>query len=114
MQEERQKSINAYTDSLRNHNKELNRKLRHLITTMNNQTERVLEAKECHLRESYNRSICVISWLIISAIILLVISYLIIQKIYGKGKNKEAFGRYDTTKHCAVGNAQEYYPDHIA
>lgn len=80
MQEERQKSINAYTDSLRNHNKELNRKLRHLITTMNNQTERVLEAKECHLRESYNRSICVISWLIISAIILLVISYLIIQK----------------------------------
>lgn len=80
MQEERQESINAYTDSLRNHNKELNRKLRHLITTMNNQTERVLEAKECHLRESYNRSICVISWLIISAIILLVISYLIIQK----------------------------------
>ena len=80
MQEERQKSINAYTDSLRNHNKELNRKLRHLITTMNNQTERVLKAKECHLRESYNRSICVISWLIISAIILLVISYLIIQK----------------------------------
>lgn len=79
MQEERQESINAYTDSLRNHNKELNRKLRHLITTMNNQTERVLEAKECHLRESYNRSICVISWLIISAIILLVISYLIIQ-----------------------------------
>ena len=75
MQEERQESINAYTDSLRNHNKELNRKLRHLITTMNNQTERVLEAKECHLRESYNRSICVISWLIISAI-----SYLIIQK----------------------------------
>ena len=46
MQEERQESINAYTDSLRNHNKELNRKLRHLITTMNNQTERVLEAKE--------------------------------------------------------------------
>lgn len=30
MQEERQESINAYTDSLRNHNKELNRKLRHL------------------------------------------------------------------------------------
>ena len=36
------------------------------------------------------------------------------KRFTGKGKNKEAFGRYDTTKHCAVGNAQEYYPDHIA
>lgn len=102
MQEERQESINAYTDSLRNHNKELNRKLRHLITTMNNQTERVLEAKECHLRESYNRSICVISWLIISAIILLVISYLIIQKIYGKRQEQGSVWkiRYNKTLRC--------------
>lgn len=80
MQEERQESINVYTDSLRNHNKELNLKLLHLITTMTGQTERVLKAKERHLEVSYDRSMCVISWLVTSAIVLLVVFYLIIQK----------------------------------
>lgn len=80
MQEERQEAIDTYTDRLRNHNKELNRKLRTLIATMHGQTERVLEAKTQHLQSSYDRSMRIITGLIISAIVLLVISYLIILK----------------------------------
>ena len=80
IQEERQEAIDTYTDSLRNHNKELNRKLRTLINTMNEQTEQVLEAKSRHLQESYDRSMHIITWLVISAIILIAASYLIIQR----------------------------------
>lgn len=56
MQEERQEAVDTYADSLCHHNKVLNRKLRTLINTMNNQTEHVLEAKSRHLQDSYNRS----------------------------------------------------------
>ena len=80
MQEERLEAIDTFTDSLRHHNKALNRKLRTLITTMNDQTERVLEAKAQHLQSSYDRSVRITTWLIVSAIVLLVISYLIIQR----------------------------------
>ena len=67
-------------DSLRNHNKELNRKLRALITTMDDRTARVLAEKERNLRNSYDRSILIITWLVVSALVLLAISYLIIQR----------------------------------
>lgn len=80
MQEERQQIITVYIDSLRNHNKALNRKLRTLITVMNDQTEHVLETKKQHFEASYNRSVCIITWLVIFAIVLLAISYLIIQR----------------------------------
>ena len=80
MQEERQETIDTYADSLRRHNKALNRKLRTLIATMDEQTERILTEKEQHLEASYNRSVRIITWLIVSAIVLLVISYLIIQR----------------------------------
>ena len=80
MQEERQEAIDTYADSLCRHNKALNRKLRTLINTMNNQTDRVLEAKSRHLQASYNRSTRIITGLIVFAIVLLAISYLIIQK----------------------------------
>lgn len=80
MQEERQEAIDTYADSLCRHNKALNRKLRTLINTMNNQTDRVLEAKSRHLQDSYNRSTRIITGLIVFAIVLLAISYLIIQK----------------------------------
>lgn len=80
MQEERQEAIDTYADSLRRHNKTLNRKLRTLIATMDDQTERILTEKEHHLEASYNRSVRIITWLIVSAIVLLVISYLIIQR----------------------------------
>lgn len=80
MQEERQETIDTYADSLRRHNKALNHKLRTLIATMDEQTERILTEKEQHLEASYNRSVRIITWLIVSAIVLLVISYLIIQR----------------------------------
>lgn len=80
MQEERQETIDTYADSLHRHNKALNRKLRTLIATMDDQTERILTEKEQHLEASYNRSVRIITWLIVSAIVLLVISYLIIQR----------------------------------
>lgn len=80
IQEERQETIDTYADSLRRHNKALNRKLRTLIATMDEQTERILTEKEQHLEASYNRSVRIITWLIVSAIVLLVISYLIIQR----------------------------------
>lgn len=90
MQEERQEAIDTYTASLRSHNKELNRKLRALINTMHDQTERVLETKTQHLQASYDRSMHIITWLIISAIVLLVISYLIIQRdIRAKDKGRK-------------------------
>lgn len=90
MQAERLAAIDTYTDSLRVHNKELNRKLRILINAMNDRTERLLEAKANHLLASYERSVCIITWLIISAIILLVISYLIIQRdLWKRDKNRK-------------------------
>lgn len=90
MQEERQEAIGSYTDSLRNHNKELNRKLRTLMHTMNDQTERALEAKTKRLEASYDSSLRIITRLVISAIVLLVISYLIIQRdIRAKDKGRK-------------------------
>lgn len=90
MQEERQRSIDLYADSLRSHNRDLNRKLRVLITSMNEQAERVLQAKEHHIKTSYDRSILIITWLIISAIVLIAISYLIIHKdIREKVRNRK-------------------------
>lgn len=80
MQEEWQQDITSYTDSLSNHNKELNRKLRTLIATMDNQTGHILETKVRNLEASYDRSVSIITGLIITAILLLCISYLIIQR----------------------------------
>lgn len=76
----RQREIETYMDSLRLHNKELNRKLRMLITSLNEQISIAFQNKEERLEASYNRSIHIITWLVISAIVLLAISYLIIQK----------------------------------
>lgn len=80
IQEERQETIDTYTDSLRHHNKALNRKLRTLIAMMNDQTERILTEKEQRLEASYDRSVQIITWLIVTAIILIAASYLIIQR----------------------------------
>lgn len=80
IQEERQETIDTYTDSLRRHNKALNRKLRNLIATMNGQTERILAEKELRLEASYGRSVQIITWLVITAIVLIAASYLIIQR----------------------------------
>lgn len=80
MEEERQQTINAYTDSLRIQNLKLNRKLSMLIKNLDEQTQAKFQDKELHINESYERSILIVTLLIISAIILLIISYLIIQR----------------------------------
>ncbi len=75
-----QRDIEAYTDSLRLCNKELNRKLRLLITSLDEQTWNVFRSKEEHLKASYERSSVIISGLIIFSIVMLIVFYLIIQQ----------------------------------
>ena len=90
LQGERQKNIDIYTDSLRLHNKELNRKLRTLITCLDEQTVAAFEAKEELLISSYEESSLIIIGLIAFSIILLFVSYLIIQRdIKIRVKNKK-------------------------
>ena len=87
---EQQRDIDAYTDSLRLCNKELNRKLRMLITSLDEQTWTAFRNKEARLKASYEHSTLVITGLIIFSIILLFISYLVIQRdIKVKAKNKK-------------------------
>lgn len=74
-----QRDIEAYTDSLRLCNKELNRKLRLLITNLDEQTWLAFRNKEARLKASYERSTVIISGLIVFSIILLVVFYLVIQ-----------------------------------
>lgn len=75
-----QRDIEAYTDSLRLCNKELNRKLRLLITNLDEQTWLAFRNKEARLKASYERSTIIISGLIVFSIILLVVFYLVIQQ----------------------------------
>lgn len=75
-----QRDIEAYTDSLRLCNKELNRKLRMLITNLDEQTWLAFRNKEMRLKASYERSTVIISGLIIFSIVLLITFYLVIQR----------------------------------
>ena len=75
-----QRDIEAYTDSLRLCNKELNRKLRMMITNLDEQTWLAFRNKEARLKASYKRSTVIITGLIIFSIVLLVVFYLIIQR----------------------------------
>lgn len=88
LQEERRRNIEVYTDSLRLHNRELNRKLRTLITRLDEQALLALQNKENRLKDSYEHSTFVITALIIFSIILLIVSYLIILRdIWEKVRN---------------------------
>lgn len=90
LQEERRRNIEIYMDSLRLHNRELNRKLRTLITSLDEQALLALQNKEIRLKDSYDYSTLVITGLIIFSIILLIVSYFIIQRdIREKARNKE-------------------------
>lgn len=85
-----QRDIEAYTDSLRLCNKELNRKLRMMITNLDEQTWLAFRNKEERLKASYEHSSLVITGLIVFSIILLFISYLVIQRdIKVKAKNRK-------------------------
>ena len=74
------RDIKTYTDSLRLCNKELNRKMRMLITSLDEQAWIAFRNKEMRLKASYERSTVIISGLIIFSIIMLVVFYLIIQR----------------------------------
>lgn len=90
LQEERQKAIDTYTDSLRLHNREFNRKLRTLITSLDEQALTAIKIKEERIKASYDRSVAIITGLIFFATLLLVISYLIIQRdIRAKSRTKK-------------------------
>ena len=86
----RQQQINNYTDSLRIQNRELNRKLGRLIQDLDEQSQEAFLDKEIQVKESYERSTMIVTGLVISAIILLLFSYLIIQRdIRQKEKNRK-------------------------
>ena len=90
LQEERRRNIETYTDSLRLHNRELNGKLRTLITSLDEQALSALRNKEVRLKDSYEHSTLVITGLIIFSIILLFVLYLIIQRdIKIKARNRK-------------------------
>lgn len=80
IQEERIRNIDAYSDSLRLQNKELNRKLHILINTLNNHTQEVFQYREKHIEASHELSTRIITGLIIAALILLAIFYMVIQQ----------------------------------
>lgn len=80
IEEERQQAIDAHMDSLRVRNKELNKRLYGIIQELDTQSQSILHEKELHIRTSYNRLAKTMTGLIISAIVLLVISYWIIMR----------------------------------
>lgn len=90
IQEERQRGIDSYADSLRGHNKELNRELLTLITRMDGQFQSALDTREERLKISYDRSTSIITSLVLSAVFLLFISYLVIHRdIRMRGKDRK-------------------------
>lgn len=111
---EQQRDIDAYTDSLRLCNKELNRKLRMLITSLDEQTWTAFRNKEARLKASYERSTVIITGLIVFSIILLVILYLVIQRDIKIKAKQETPGGNDRAEHRAVRNAEEYHPDNLS
>lgn len=92
-----QRDIETYTDSLRLCNKELNRKMRMLITTLDEQAWIAFRNKEARLKASYEHSTVIITGLIIFSIVMLVVFYLIIQRDIKKkeGAGKEREGTVD-------------------
>lgn len=76
----RQQQISENTDSLRVQNKELNSKLSTLLQELDERSQVAFQNKEQHIKESYERSAVIVTILIISAIVLLMASYWIIQR----------------------------------
>lgn len=76
----RQQQISDNADSLCVQNKELNCKLSTMLQDLDEQSQAAFQNKELNIKESYERSIIIVTILIISAIVLLVVSYWIIQR----------------------------------
>ena len=80
LQMERIGNMDNYTDSLRTRNRELNRKLFALLGSINDHMQAAFQYREQNIAQSHRRSTRIITGLIFSAIILLVISFMIIQR----------------------------------
>lgn len=80
MYEERAEAMAARMDSLRSRNLELNRKLYTLVSCLDSQAENALNEKRSYLEESYIISTRIVFGLFAFAAILLILSYLVIQR----------------------------------
>jgi len=80
LQRERREDIGSHTDSLRIRNRELNRKLFALLGNISDHAQAAFRDREEQIAQAHQRSTSIITGLIIAAILLLVFSYLIIQK----------------------------------
>ena len=80
LQAERIRNMENYTDSLRTRNRELNRKLFALLGNISDHAQAAFRDREEQIAQAHQRSTSIITGLIIAAILLLVFSYLIIQK----------------------------------
>ena len=79
MQKERTEAMAAYTDSLRNRNRELNGKLYSFITYLDGKAEVSFKQREEKVTEAWELSYRLFSVVIVFASILLVVSFLIIR-----------------------------------
>ena len=79
MQEERNRRINAYADSLRRQNRTLNQKLHVLVTHLDGQAQAAFISREEKITEAGDFSFKLFVLVIVSASSLLFISFLIIQ-----------------------------------
>ena len=79
MQEERDRRIDAYADSLRRQNRTLNQKLHILITYLNGQAQAAFISREEKITEARDFSFRLFVLVIVSASSLLFISFLIIR-----------------------------------
>ena len=94
--------LSVYADSLRSRNQELNQKLSELIFVMDRQVQTAFQNKEKDLKASYNYSTALVTGLVIFSIIMLVFSYLMIQrdvkhKLDSKRQKEKLIGKLEKT-----------------
>lgn len=80
IQEERQQIIMTYSDSLRNHNKKINRQLQGLIHDMDSKVNTELQRREAEIDVMRRKSFRHIVFLVVFMLLLLIIFYIIIHK----------------------------------
>lgn len=80
MQEKRVHDMSIYTDSLRRKNKELNRRLSELVVYLDKQVQNAFSHREQQMNNAWKVSHRLMTGVFTVAVILLLVSYLIIQK----------------------------------
>lgn len=91
MQEERRNALESYTDTLRTKNRKLNIELMNLISQMDSLAQTVFRQKEQRMDDMRQKSFRMLSYVLGVAIVLLLLSYLIIQRdLRQKEKSRRA------------------------